>query len=359
MDGDEGMKGRRFCLIAYIIVIITLFVTFTESSILPTRAYGALTIDAGRTGTTVKNSSNNKKAEEVAPIRKSNTKSQAKSASSAKTEASKAQIDISKIKNSGVTNFAFFGLDSRNPNQSSRSDCIMLVSIDKKNEQIKVTSLMRDMYVSIPGKGSNRINAAYAFGGPTLAVKTINTNLGLDIKDYVTVDYFGLEKLIDYLGGVKLNVSDAEARDLNNNLSEVNDITGYKVPGIKGGNQTLNGRQAVAYCRIRYVGNADYERTQRQRRVLNEILRKIKAGGISRLPKTVTTVLPYVKTSLSKAEILKYGIMAIGFKTDNIVQYRLPVDGTYKSQYIRGMAVLVPDINANKRKLYEFIYGIK
>jgi LCP family protein required for cell wall assembly len=235
----------------------------------------------------------------------------------------------------------------------------MVISIDEKKQKIKVTSLMRDMYIPIPGKGNNRINAAYALGGSSLAIKTINTNFGLDIKDYVMVDFFGLEKLIDTVGGVKINVSDAEAGVLNDYEDEINNLTGSKVPKIKGGNQTLNGRQAVAYCRIRYVGNADYERTERQRRVLNELLRKVKQGGIIKLPKTISTLLPYVKTSLSVGEVLKLGLKAVGFKTDNIEQYRLPVDGTYKSQYISEMAVLVPNIEENRKKLYEFIYGIK
>lgn len=277
----------------------------------------------------------------------------------AEKEAVKAQSDLKKIKNSGIINIVFFGLDTRSPNKNSRSDTIMLVSIDEKKQKIKVTSLMRDMYIPIPGKGKNRINAAYSFGGPSLALKTINTNFGLDIRDYVTVDFFGLEKLIDVIGGVNINVSDAEAKEINSYLDEINNITGKKVPPIKCGTQILNGRQAVAYCRIRYVGHADFERTERQRRVLNELLRKIKQNGITRLPKTISTILPYVRTNLSVGEVLKLGIKGINLKTDNIEQYRLPVDGTYKSQKINGMDVLVPNIDENKKKLYEFVYGIK
>lgn len=273
-----------------------------------------------------------------------------------KKDSPKTVIDTNKIINSGITNIVFFGLDRRSPKESSRSDTIMVISLDEKKQKIKVTSLMRDMYIPIPGKGKNRINSAYAFGGASLAIKTINTNFGLEIKDYVTVDFFGLEKLIDTLGGVSINVSNQEAKFLNEYLEEVNNITGNTVSGIKGGSQTLNGRQAVAYCRIRYVGHGDYERTERQRKVLNEILKKLKKNGVTKLPKTISTILPYVKTSLSSGEILKLGIKGIGFKTDNIVQYRLPVDGTYKSQYISGMAVLVPNIEENKIKLYEFIY---
>lgn len=346
---DDFMK-RSYSIILVMILSVGILnggiIKYTNQE---SKAYAALSISVNRAGTNAVDLNGNS---DIAPIRKNSSK---KSAEPDK-ETPKTKIDLNKIKNSGVINIAFFGLDRRNSNESSRSDSIMVVSIDEKKQKIKVTSLMRDMYVAIPGKGKNRINSAYAYGGASLALKTINTNFGLDIKHYVTVDFFGLEKLIDSIGGVNVYVSDAEAKDLNNGINEINDITGIKVPEVKGGNQTLNGRQAVAYCRIRYVGNGDYERTERQRRVLNEILRKLKQNGIKQLPKTISTVLPYVKTSLSTGEILKLGIKGIGFKTDSITQYRLPVDGTYKSQNISGMAVLVPNIEVNKEKIYEFIY---
>lgn len=263
-------------------------------------------------------------------------------------------------KDSGITNILFFGLDARDPDVASRSDAIMVVSIDKNNQKVKVSSLMRDMYVPIPGKGSNKINAAYAFGGPALAVKTINTDFNLDIRDYVSVNFFGLEKLVDKVGGVRINVSDAEAKVMNEEyISELNKLNGNKVPNVKGGLQTLDGRQAVAYCRIRYVGNADYERTERQRTVLNELFKKIKAQGVTMLPGTINTILPYVETSLSKTEILGLAMQAMGFNTSNIEQYRLPVDGHFKSEKIRGMSCLVPNIQENTGLLHQFIYGSK
>lgn len=270
-------------------------------------------------------------------------------------EAPKSIFDQNKIKSSGIINIVFFGLDGGNKNGYSRSDSIMVVSIDEKRNKLKVTSLMRDMYVPIPGKGSNKINAAYASGGPSLAIKTINTNFGLNIKDYVTIDFAGLEKLIDMLGGIEVKLSKAEADTINREEEQNNSLQG-STGLLASGNQKLNGSQAVKYCRIRYVGHADFERTERQRRVLNELLKKLKEIGVTKLPETISAMLPYVKTSLSPGEIVKLGIKGIGLKTNNIVQYRLPVDGTYKSQYIGKMAVLVPDIEANKKKIYDFIY---
>lgn len=259
--------------------------------------------------------------------------------------------------NEKVINIVFFGLDRRNPDQSSRSDSIMVVSIDNVNKKVKVTSLMRDMYVPIPEKGSNRINAAYAFGGPLLSIKTINSDFNLDIKNYVAVDFFGLEKLIDKVGGVQINVSAAEAKVLNNYLNELNKLNGDKTPDVTAGLQILNGRQAVAYSRIRYVGNADYERTERQRRVLNELFKKLKAQGTVKLPGIISQMLPYVETSLTNSEIMDYALDCMKFNVNSIAQYRLPVDGYFKSQTIRGMDVLVPDLEKNKSLLHEFIYG--
>lgn len=255
-----------------------------------------------------------------------------------------------------IVNIAFFGLDRRNPNESSRSDSIMIISIDPKREKVKVTSVMRDTYVSIPGYEDTRINHAYAYAGPLLAIKTINSNFDMDIRNYATVDFFGLEKLIDKVGGVEMDVSAAEADLMNSYIAGINKITGESSNFVNPGTQVLNGRQAVAYSRIRYVGNGDYERTERQRDILNKLFVKIKASGATNIPNLMSTVLPYVETSLTNTEMLDLSMKVMGFDGDVIEQFRIPVDGYFTNQNIRGMAVLVPDIQANKEKLHEFIY---
>lgn len=242
-----------------------------------------------------------------------------------------------------IVSIALLGLDRNTPDETSRSDSIIIVSIDRKNEKIKVTSLMRDMYVPIPGKGYNRINAAYAFGGPALAVKTINTVFGLDIKNYVSVDFQGLESIIDTIGGVEINVKDYEVP-----------YCYVEAPGL----QTLNGMQAVAYSRIRRVGNGDSERTERQRRVLDQLFKKIKAQGITKLPDILKAVLPYVETSLSNEDIIYLASGMIRLNTNSLEQLRIPVEGYDSSRRINGKAVLVPDIDKNSKKIHEFIYGI-
>lgn len=260
---------------------------------------------------------------------------------------------------SDVVNIALFGIDSRDPDQSGRSDTMMIASIDKGNKQVKLTSLMRDMYVDIPGRGGDRLNHAYAYGGPALAIKTINTNFKMDIRDYVTVDFFNLPKIIDEVGGVDIDVKADEIKLLNSYLDEINRLDGGKPsPHVaKAGMQLLDGRQALAYSRIRYVGNGDYERTERQRRVMDAIFQRVKKAGPLRLPGMVADMLGYCETSLSKAEVMSLGLEVLSFGNIDMQQYRLPVDGTFKSQKIRGMAVLVPDMEKNTQLLHEFIYG--
>ena len=258
-----------------------------------------------------------------------------------------------------IVNIAVFGLDRRH-DEFCRTDTIMILSINKDNKKIKLTSLMRDMYVKIPGKWSDRINAAYAYGGPGLAVNAINTNFDMNIKYYASVDFKGIQKLIDKLGGTDINVKNGEIEYLNSYISELNFLDKdnpskfISVPGM----QHLNGKQTLGYMRIRYYGNADYERTQRQRTVISQLFDKVKSAGVLKFPGLVSMLLPYIETNMSKTDILNLGISVLDSK-DSIEQYRLPVDGTFKSQSIRGMSVLVPDLPANSSMLHEFIYNKK
>ncbi|GFR35989.1 LCP family protein [Thermobrachium celere] len=246
-----------------------------------------------------------------------------------------------RVEDTGVINIALFGLDARSVKERSRSDSMIVLSIDKKNKKVKMTSLMRDMYVNIPGRGGDRLNHAYAYGGPALAIKTINSNFGLDIKDFITINFWGLEDVIDTLGGVQIDIKPYEAKAL----------------GLKEGPQILNGKQALAYSRLRYYGNGDYERTERQRRILNEIFKNVSVLNYNEVVKVIEKLLPHVQTSLSNMQIISLAKDVYDFKVESIEQYRLPVDGTFTSQRIRGMAVLVPNIEENRNKLKNFIYN--
>lgn len=251
------------------------------------------------------------------------------------------------IKNSSeesdnITNIALFGLDRRETTGNTRSDTIMIATLDTKNKKAKLTSIMRDTYVNIPSRGMDKINHAYAYGGPELAIRTINENFDMNIRDYVMVDFFGMADIIDALGGVTIDVKPEEVSR-----------TGVSSAGL----QTLNGEQAVKYSRIRYVGNGDFERTERQRKVLEQLMNKVVTAGPMEYPKLMNQLLPYVETSLSKREILKLGTSAFTSGVDSLEEYRIPVDGYAKGQKMNGIYYLVPqDLQTNVEFLHEFIY---
>jgi LCP family protein required for cell wall assembly len=259
----------------------------------------------------------------------------------------------------GVVNILLLGLDKRSKNEPGHSDAIMIASIDKINKNIKLTSLMRDMYVPIPGKKDNRINTAYFMGGPALAIKTINTNFNMNIEDYAVVDFFALENIINKVGGISIDIKKNEIKYINQYIDELNKISrdGIWAAHITNpGMQTLNGRQAVAYTRVRYVGRDDFERTERQRRVMNELYKQGMSLGITKLPDLAATILPGIETSLTKKEIINLAVAVLGFGKKDIEQFRIPVDGSFRDEYVGNMLVLMPDLEENTRLLHEFIY---
>ncbi|WP_213818716.1 LCP family protein [Garciella nitratireducens] len=265
---------------------------------------------------------------------------------------------IQNNKNNKITNIVLFGVDRRESSDTPRSDTVMIASIDKKHNKIKLTSLMRDTYLEIPGKGMNKLTHAYAYGGPELAIQTINQNFDMNIRDFVSVDFYGLEAIIDTLGGIQIDVKDYEVNALNHNIKEINRITDPDSPFIQSaGLQTLNGRQAVAYARIRKVGNGDYQRTERQRAILEQILNKTMNSGVTQYPKLLNTMLPYVETSLSKAKIVSLGLSSVISGINEIEQYRIPADGHVYNDTINGVSYVVPNtLEDNVKLLHQFIY---
>jgi polyisoprenyl-teichoic acid--peptidoglycan teichoic acid transferase len=256
-----------------------------------------------------------------------------------------------------VTNIALFGLDQRNIKERGRSDSIMILTVDKEHKKIKLSSIMRDSYVDIDGHGKDKITHAYAFGGPQLAVKTINENFNLNIKSYVTVNFFGLAKIIDVMGGVTIDVKASEVPVANNYVKEIAKLENVDPPLIKGpGKQVLNGIQAVSYARNRYTGNGDYERTDRQRRVLSALMEKVKVLGVTKYPSVVSELLPYVLTNMSSVDIVKMGKDVLTSGTTNIGQERFPIDGYCVGKKINGVYYLTYDEAATKDQMYKFIF---
>ena len=187
-------------------------------------------------------------------------------------------------------NIALFGVDSRdNSFSNTRSDCIIIVSIHKKTNDVKLTSVYRDTYVDIPGHGLDKITHAYAYGGPELAINTLNKNLDLNITEFVTVNFETVKTVVDNIGGIRITVTDAEA-------SQISGLS-------SGGTYTLDGEQALAYSRIRKI-DSDYQRTERMRTVLEAVFDKIKSLDISSLSNFVDIILPLISTNLSSNEII-------------------------------------------------------
>ncbi|SFA81442.1 LCP family protein [Clostridium frigidicarnis] len=258
-----------------------------------------------------------------------------------------------------IINIALFGLDKTNEEERGRSDATMVLSIDADNKKIRLISLMRDSYVSIDGHGKDKLNHAHAFGGPELAIKTINKNFNLNITDFVSVDFAHMQKVIDALGGVEIDVKPEEVKIANQYVVELAKL-GRTDPDYidKAGKQTLSGMQALSYTRIRYVGNGDFERTDRQRRVLEALFDKIKNAGPTEFPKIVSDLLPMVTTSLSSTDIMKLGSDLLLKGVTNLEQERFPVDGDYVDggKTINGVWYLPFDEKATKDKLHKYIF---
>ncbi len=251
-------------------------------------------------------------------------------------------------KDKGVVNIALFGGDGRTDEDVSRSDAIMILSIDKTHKKIKLASIMRDTYVDIHGHGKTKLNHAYAHGGPELAIRTLNENFDLDIRDYAFVNFDSFEKLVNAVGGVDIDLNVAEVDEINKNVS------GSKIGGA--GSNHLNGEQALAYTRIRKIGHGDYERTDRQRRVISELFEKGKAVKMSKYPELVDSLFPYVETSLSKMEIIKLGTYGVTNNIKTLEQTRFPKDENSKGQFIGDIWYLVTDLEITTEDIHKFIY---
>jgi LCP family protein required for cell wall assembly len=249
------------------------------------------------------------------------------------------------------------GCDSRSQGGVGRSDAMLLFSVNDKTEKIHMTSLMRDSYVAIPGKGNNRLNAAYALGGGSLLLDTVEANFEVPVEKYVAFDFYSFVDIVDCMGGVEINVSEEEIPVLNGYVKELNRLNGrpegtYYV--TESGLQHLNGTQALGYSRIRYVGNADFERTGRQRTVITKVFEKAKNLSLLEMNELLNTFLPMIKTNLTQEEILSLALKALDYLQYDLDSHRLPVDGSYQFMQINGMSVLGIDLEQNRQALKEF-----
>lgn len=245
-------------------------------------------------------------------------------------------------KSEDVINVLLIGQDRRPGEGRQRSDAMILCTINKKTKTLTMTSFMRDMYVQIPGYSDNRINACYQIGGMELLNSCLEKNFGVHVDGNVEVDFNGFIGVIDLMGGVSINLTAAEANHLNGNH-------GYS---LHEGTNKLNGEQALNYSRIRYIGNGDFGRTNRQRAVLSALVESSRSLSLSQINELVKDVLPLVTTDMSNSEIVNYTLALFPMLTDlTINNQRIPADNTYQNASIRDMSVLVPDLDANRQIL--------
>ncbi|MEW8956134.1 LCP family protein [Clostridium sp.] len=263
-------------------------------------------------------------------------------------------IDGEKTSND-IINIALFGVDKSENEAFGRSDSTMVLTIDKSRSKLKLTSILRDSYVPVDGHGKTKLNHAYAYGGPQLAVKTLNKNFGLNIEDFIMVDFSTLPKIIDAMGGIDMNIKDYELKMVNQYIKDSAKRTGEPYELIPGtGMQHLSGIQALAYCRIRYVGNGDLERTDRQRNVLEEMFKKVTSLSLIELNSLIDEVLPYIKTSLTSSEIISLSSGSINYSFE---QNRFPQEGYYEGKILDdGLWYEVYDINETKGHMLDYIY---
>ena len=252
------------------------------------------------------------------------------------------------------------GIDARPGEKTGRSDTIIVVTVDPEKNEIKLTSIMRDLYVEIPGYKNNRINATYSMGGPELLMATIEENFGLHVEKYIAVNFSMLGSLIDSIGGLTLNVeSEYIMERINAVIEQDNIVLGIDPDDQKltqPGEQLMTGKQAQAYARYRYGDpTGDFGRTARQREVITKIFEKICQLDLDDLSALMFANIGNVYTNLSFVDLTAYMPAMLAMKDAEFEELRLPIDGGYSNQKISGMAVLVPDREKNAKALMEFL----
>ncbi|MCR5292554.1 MAG: LCP family protein [Eubacterium sp.] len=273
----------------------------------------------------------------------------------------KLETEVSKRSTSmqgNIVNILLVGQDAREGQGGQRSDSMIICSINKTKRSVTLISIMRDTYVQIPGYGGNRVNAAFAFGGYDLLDQTIEENFGITIDGNAEVDFEGFLTAMTAIGDLDIELTQEEADYMNTNQG-----LGYADDGVSGvdewhltaGVNSLNPNQVLAYSRMRYVGNSDWDRTARQRKVISAAMSKVKHGHFISGYKMASAAAPSIATDVKTSGMLSCALPVI-FSGDND-SYLIPADGTYNPTYVDGMAVLVPDIDKNRELIQQYING--
>lgn len=256
----------------------------------------------------------------------------------------------------GYRNIALFGVDSRDSDlgEGNRSDCIIIASINNDTKEINLISVYRDTYVDIEGYGLDKITHAYSYGGPELALKTLNKNLDLNIKEFVTVNFDAVADAVDALGGVEIRIEEEELKYLNYGIIDTSNHTGKESEYIsEAGMQNLNGVQAVAYSRIRYTDGGDYRRTERMRTVIEAMFKKLTTKSIGEINNFADKILPEVYTNIEPNEVISLAPTLLTYKISDSIGWPYEVKG-YTSDRWYGVPVTLEE---NVKQLHEEMFG--
>lgn len=249
-----------------------------------------------------------------------------------------------------VLNIMLIGSDSMSTGDHGRSDSLLILSLDIRHKKIKVTSLMRDIWLTIPGYGKDRFNAAYAFGGPKLTIETIEKNFGIYIDKYAVVDFEGFSNIINALGGIDLELTSSECSYINKYSGDPHVLRGS---GVK----HLTGLQALHYSRDRNSIGSDYDRTSRQRNVIKAVIGKLKTANIAQITDLISKIGPMVTTDLKTAEISRLATKSLTYLNYPLEEFRLPTDDNVRNEtYSQKMVLVINDMSKAKKDLLNFIY---
>lgn len=267
------------------------------------------------------------------------------------------KLDANKSVNDAIINIALFGVDARH-GETARSDAMMILTIDGQRGKVKLTSLMRDSYVPIEGHGSDKLCHAHFLGGPELAIRTINQDFGLDVTEYATVNFNQMASIIDAVGGVELDVSEAERKETNKFIREYAQENGLPAQLIKkAGFQNLSGMQAMTYGRIRKGGTGDdWMRAERQSQVLKAIFARVKTLSPTQAIATAKSLMRNVTTSLSVGDITAIATAGLANGMPQIEHTRLPLDGDWQYEKIKGVDYITFDLDKTAKRLHDYIY---
>ena len=342
VEGQEKKKKKKSgCLIALIVVLVIVLALLIAAALGLNYVFGRLgrfenPVQEGETISMIPEETETDPAENVEGLQS--------------VDASDVVFETVDVLEGNVVNIMLIGQDRRPGEERARSDSMILVTLNKEKGTIQLTSFMRDLYVQIPGYMDTRLNAAYRYGGTDLMNETFRVNFGLEIDGNVMVDFDEFTEIIEILGGVTLEISSAEAKYMNNRSSSGKTF--------KAGSNYFTAEEALTFTRMRYAAGGDYGRTDRQRRVIMAIAYSLRDADLVTIFSLIDQVLPHIVTNLTDAQIIEYattglGILANGGQIDT---FRIPQDDAHYNANIRGMAVLVPNLEMCREDLKEFIY---